>query len=162
MKKSEFQELDISDQVKYVEEKRANGELVEDISHSLGYIFKSDLTGIFKQKGYKYDLYTKRYVKYDSVAKLEPTNTENLLELLKYKSDILEMLQSYKSNINVIQNINIDDLPKEFQDNIVPKSIKVHEKVYGLFDELCDQYVSMKKQDLLSLALYEFYRKYKK
>lgn len=173
MKKDEFEKLDLSEQIKYVEERRANGEGMKNITCSLGYSYGSQLVYYFKDKGYRYDSYSKKYVKVDNIQKLDCKVSQDLIELAKYKSDILEMLQCYKSdmvemqqyyknNIDVIQKLDIDNLPKELQDHVIPKSIKVHEKVYNLFDELCDKHSNIKKQDLFSLALYEFYKKYEK
>ena len=48
------------------------------------------------------------------------------------------------------------------QTKIINKSVKVYEKVYQSFDKVCSQFSGIKKQDIISLALYEFYEKYKK
>lgn len=74
------------------------------------------------------------------------------------------MLKNYKNNIPIddIPELNINFLPKDLQKNITNKSIKIYNPIYKLFDEICCQYGSFKKQDIISLALLEFYNKYKK
>jgi hypothetical protein len=95
----------------------------------------------------------------------EFNNIKNdLTELINNKDELLEMLKDYKNHTNVIDipMLDINTLPGEMQKNILTKSIKVYKPIYDLFDKLCNQYNSIKKQDLVSLALYEFYLKYKK
>lgn len=88
----------------------------------------------------------------------------DLLDLINCKNDILEMLKDYKSNTKIIEvpQLDINSLPDDIQDKIISKSMKVYAEAYKLFDMLCSQYPNYKKQDLISLALYEFYNKYKK
>lgn len=88
----------------------------------------------------------------------------DLLELINNKHEILQMLKDYKSNTKIIEVplLDINTLPGEMQKYITTKTIKVYEPIYSLFDELCKNYNSIKKQDLISLALYEFISKYKK
>lgn len=101
------------------------------------------------------------------------TNTElqeikimktDMIDWMQNKEDILEMLKNYKSNINVIDvpQLDINALPQALQKNITTKSVKLYSPVYDSFDKLCKAYSSIKKQDLISLALFEFTNKYKK
>lgn len=100
---------------------------------------------------------------------------KDILELAKHKSSIFEMLknyknndeviethQEYKSNTKVLPQININELPDEMQKTIVNKSFKMYKEVYDLFNEVCSQYQGIKKQDLISLAIFEFCNKYNK
>lgn len=88
----------------------------------------------------------------------------DLIELINNKNDILQMLNEYKSNTKIIDipQLDINSLPGEMQKDITTKSVKVYEPIYKLFDAICKDYNSIKKQDLISLALLEFYNKYKK
>lgn len=89
---------------------------------------------------------------------------KDILELVNIKDDLFQMLNDYKNHINVIEinKLDINDLPINLQENITTKSIKVYEPIYNEFDELCKEYSSIKKQDIVSLALYEFIKRYKK
>lgn len=91
------------------------------------------------------------------------TYENKLLELIYNKDEILEMLKNYKGITKVIEHpvLDLNDLPNNLQNVIVNKSIKIYNPVYDLFNEVCDSYKNLKKQDLISLALYEFYEKYK-
>ncbi|MCR3761741.1 hypothetical protein KYB31_22470 [Clostridium felsineum] len=90
----------------------------------------------------------------------------DLLELIKNKDDILKIIDDYKKNINNriidVPELNINDIPPEMQKNINTRSLKIYDPIYKLFSKLCNKYSSIKKQDLISLALLEFYNKYKK
>ena len=88
----------------------------------------------------------------------------NLLDLVQNKDDLMEMLKNYKSNINIIDvpQLDINTLPQDLQKNITTKSVKLYSPIYNSFDRLCKAYSSIKKQDLISLALFEFTNKYKK
>lgn len=88
----------------------------------------------------------------------------DMKELVNRKDDILVMLKNYKGNAGVIERLTLDinSLSDEMQTNIITKSIKVYEPVYKAFDEVCKSYLNYKKQDLVSVALYEFCNKYRK
>lgn len=164
MKKDEYEKLDILEQIKYIEERRSKGEGMKHITYSLGYNEGNEISIYFKEKQYRYDVYLKKYVKIESLPKLDKIEKQEISELLEHKSDILEMLEYYKSNAKKvqIQQLDINSIPKELQKDIKSKSIKVYAPVYNLFDSLCNEYISIKKQDIISLALYEFYKKHKK
>lgn len=104
---------------------------------------------------------TKELQKYDNTIELQKY-ANDILELINYKDELLEMLKNYKSNTIDMQELNINSLPQEIQKDVSNKSIKIYDPVYKMFNELCDTYGNYKKQDLISLALYEFYNKYKK
>ncbi|MCB2308877.1 DNA-binding protein [Clostridium estertheticum] len=106
---------------------------------------------------------TKELQKYESTKELQKYNTD-ILELINNKTELLEMLKDYKSNTKIIDmpQLNISSLPEEMQTDIINKSIKIYGPVSKLFDKVCDGYVGYKKQDLISLALYEFCCRYKK
>lgn len=106
---------------------------------------------------------TKVLQKYDCKEKSQKYD-KDILELINKKTEILEMLKHYKNSALVIKKsqINISSLPQEMQKDIINKSIKVYNPIYKCFDDICNRYGSIKKQDMISLALYEFCDKYKK
>jgi len=99
----------------------------------------------------------------DITTKIQTYENE-LLELIYNKDDILVMLKEYKGTTKTTENpvLDLNELPKSMKGDIVNKSIKVYEPIYKKFLEVCSEYSSYKKQDLISLALYEFITRYKK
>ena len=100
----------------------------------------------------------------NSITKEMQKYRDDLMELVNYKDDILELLKYHRNNTDVINisQLDMDELPKEYKGNIINKSIKVYAPVQKLFDDLCKSYGSHKKQDMISLALYQFCKMYKK
>jgi predicted DNA-binding protein YlxM (UPF0122 family) len=179
-----FDALEILEQINYINKILTTGESLRSISDSLG-ISKTTIRDRFKKLGYVFNADIKQYHKNNTKAsqgddKQElkpidkgdtnilqmhyPEELNDLKELLDHKDDILEMLKDYKSNARIIEvpQLDINTIPHELCGKISNKSIKVYEAVHKLFDEVCNQYGNIKKQDLVSISLYEFYIKYKK
>lgn len=190
MDKQQFNKLSVLEQLNYVNGELSKGESLRNISSNLG-MSKTTIRDRLSKIGYTFNSDMRQYCKDDtlviqkhkSITKTLPKTDKqaiksvgdsNTLELQKYKDDliqlinnkddILEMLQYYKRNTNVIElpQLDVTNLPEEMKDSIINKSIKVYSGIYTLFDELCSQYKGIKKQDLISLALLEFYNKYSK
>ena len=188
MDKKELDQLDPIKQVEYIN-KEIKGSTLSKVCKSIG-VGRSTISDRFKKVGYVYDKKLLKYARdntikvqlqmsFDELLKspvqvIEPTQEgitkemvkyrDDLMELANYKDDILEMLKYHQNNVNVIdvQQLDINSLPDELQTDIINKSIKVYGPVYKLFDEVCGQYPSYKKQDMISLMIYEFHNKYKK
>lgn len=189
MKRNEFDNLDIKDQLDYINKNMAAGLSLTKTCNEI----KIDRTTVrkrFTKIGYVLDTNSNQYIKgttpNNSITKVSqekklpaanvqaPGNLKllnefgkmktDLLELINNKDEIMEMLEYYKNNTNVIEvpELNINDIPAELQDKVSARSLKIYDAVYKLFDELCSSYTSIKKQDMTSLALLEFYKKYKK
>lgn len=175
MNKLEFDKLDLIQQINYINQ--ATGTLT-DICKSIG-IGRSTVAERFKRQGYIYNKDIGQYylsntiviqsqqnnVKVSTKPRREPTNVyqNELIELAENKDALMEMLREYKRDKEIIIEIpqlDLNKLPLEHKSNIVNKSVKVYEKVYELFNELCDSYSSHKKQDMISLALWEFIERY--
>jgi len=179
MNKFEFDNMGIDEQIEYMNSNLI-AQTLTTICISIG-ISRSTVRERFLKVGYVFNAITKQYAKdttlviqpYQISPRRAPVSYSNTIELQKYddiseliehKEDILEMLKYYKSNINVIDipQLDINTLPLELQTTITAKSIKVYEPIYKLFDLLCSSYSGIKRQDLMSLAIFEFYTKYKK
>lgn len=190
MNKQEFNNLDVLEQLEYVNSELITGKSLRGISEILtiskttirdrlikiGYVYNKelrqytndktievkDITSNTKalQKGIKRDI---EVIEKSNTRELQKYDND-LLELINNKDDILVMLEHYKRNMNIIEipQLDINNIPQEMQKDIIIKSIRVYEPIYKLFDEVSNQYASIKKQDLLSMALLEFYNKYKK
>lgn len=160
---------------------------LRDRFKKIGYIYNKKLNTYLKIND-EYDKNNTKVIKKDPIKKQNTLEVESyksntivsnkesqgikefnslkkeLLELINNKDIILEMVEGYKSNTKVIDipQLDINSLPVEMQKDIKTKSIKVYSPIYNLFNNLCEEYSSIKKQDLISLALYEFYIRYKK
>lgn len=160
---------------------------LRDRFKKIGYIYNKKLNKYLKIND-EYDKNNTKVIKKDPIKKQNTLEVESyksntivsnkeshgikefnnlkkeLLDLINNKDIILEMVEGYKSNTKVIDipQLDINSLPVEMQKDIKTKSIKVYSPIYDLFNNLCEEYSSIKKQDLISLALYEFYIRYKK
>jgi len=190
MTKEEFNNLEVLKQLDYINSLLEKGKSLRSMGEDLE-MSKSTFRSRFLKIGYNLNKDTNQYcndntVVIQSQAKIiktpqvhtkpvvEPIKEYNtkvlqkyekdIIELISRKNDILEMLKNYNNNtpIDDITELNINSLPKDLQKNIINKSIKIYNPIYKLFDEICSQYGSIKKQDIVSLALLEFYNKYKK
>ncbi|KYN77684.1 hypothetical protein A0J52_19195 [Clostridium sporogenes] len=201
MDRTDFDKLEVQNQVNYINKKLGKGSTLREIASNLN-IARSTLRDRFKKIGYIYNkklnTYSKINNKYDKnntkVIDKDPIKKQKIFEIESYKSNtivsnkeshsikefnnlkkellelidnkdiILEMVKDYKSNTKIIDipQLDINNLPVEMQKDITTKSIKVYKPIYNLFNKLCEEYSSIKKQDLISLALYEFYMRYKK
>ena len=190
MTKEEFNNLEVLKQLDYINGLLEKGKSLRSMGEDLE-MSKSTFRSRFLKIGYTLNKEKNQYCNDNTVVvqlpskiiKTPQVHTEHVVdpikehntkvlqkyekdinELITRKSDILEMLKNYKNNIPIdeIPELNINFLPKDLQKNITNKSIKIYNPIYKLFDEICNQYGSIKKQDIISLALLEFYNKYKK
>lgn len=88
----------------------------------------------------------------------------DIMDLIDNKDLLFEMMEHYKSNINVIDvdQLDLGELPQEMKSDIINKSFKLYKPVVELFDKVCEAYPSFKKQDMISLAIYQFSKKFDK
>lgn len=190
MDKIQFNKLEITDQIEFVNKELEKGESLRNISNNLsmskttirdralkiGFIYNKELSQYSKDNNIEIQPYkniikasqkTSKLIldpiKKDSTKELQKYDND-ILELINKKAEILEMLKDYKSNSKVIHisEMDINSLTADMQTNIINKSIKVYEPIYKAFDKVCNQYGNYKKQDLISMALLEFTDKYKK
>lgn len=189
MNRESFDKLEIIEQINFIN-KELKSDTLTNICKNIG-VGRSTMSDRSKKAGYSYNKELGQYHEsnanviqsHQSITKASPKTVkrdvkpttdgitkemqkyrDDLMELVNYKDDILELLKYHKNNINVIDVsvLDINSLPSELQTDIINKSIKVYKKVYDLFDEVCSQNLSYKKQDMISLMIYEFYNKYKK
>lgn len=189
MDRIQFDNLDLQHQVEYINQKLASGISLTKECDSLG-IDRTTVRKRFSKGSWIFDKTSNQYIKTNAKDKsntkviqqvpqknipaLNPNDLKvlqdfstiknDLFELIAHKDEIFDIIKNYKSNTNVIEipELNINDIPAELQGNVSSKSLKIYDSIYELFDDLCKKYPSIKKQDMTSLALLEFYNKYKK
>lgn len=189
MDKIAYNKMNVLDQIAYINKETETKSLAK-ICKDVG-INRSTVQRVFEREGYKRDPITSQYAKDNTIviqshqsntlvplqsqkkaitsipksdAKVLLKYENDMMELIDNKADLLEMLKYYKNNANIVDipQLNLEELPKEYKSNIINKSIKVYQPVQELFDEVCNQYSNHKKQDLISLALFQFCKTYKK
>lgn len=187
MDRVEFDKLGLKDQVSYINDKLLAGVSLTKECEKIG-IDRTTIRKRFLKDQWSFDKASNQYIKLDDksstkvlqkkppekAALLNPSALKSLndfekvkadlFELLQNKEEILDMIKNYKSNTNIIEipELNINIMPDELKDIVHTRSLKIYDGIYNIFDKLSDMYPSIKKQDLTSLALYEFYLKYKK
>lgn len=167
MNKKEFNRLNILEQVEYINNSLIDGSTVTKVCKDIG-IARSTVGERFKKEGYCFNTALNKYELENNTLILQSekdTINKDLLELIDLKPDLVELIKLYKKNNEIVidmEELNINNIPEELKDNIKNRSIKVYDAIYTAFDELCSSYSSIKKQDLLSLSLFEFIQKYKK
>lgn len=183
MNKDEFNKLDVYEQLNYINKKLKQGKSLRAISGELN-ISKSTIRNRFKKIDYVFHIVDKQYIKIENykttteVLKIdnnkeqEKYNNSDLVLFNKYKNDFLELMQLKDSIKELIQNnhksiINVEPIELKINTEVlqgaaVNRSVKIYNNVYEELKELYKIYPEFKKYDLLSMAIHEFFLKYKK
>ena len=164
MTKEEFLELDIDKKIEYLNEKLSEGQTVIRIREDLG-IGEKSLQKIIRENGYKYFQKEKRYYK-------ENTNVlqnykDDLLEIVQAKKDIFEVINAFKENLyykdttNVIEVVASNEIQiKDFNSEAKVTSFRVYGETLTKWKEFCSKHKKYNNQDLVSMALEEYMKKY--
>ncbi|HEY5589314.1 MAG TPA: hypothetical protein VIK86_10240 [Candidatus Paceibacterota bacterium] len=188
MTREEFNKLEILEQLDYVNHQLKENKSLRIIGSELK-MSKTTFRDRFTKLDYVYNVNTKQYSKNNALGKqsyqdniktipkpvkrnvvtvtnsnVGPKYDNDILELIKHKTELLEMLKDYKNNTKITETeeFNINDLPLDLQTNIIRKTIKIYEPIYNDLNEICNNYGNFKRQDLVSLAILEFCNKYRK
>ena len=112
LNKDQFLNLEISDQIDYLNKQLNKGSSVKDVRLSIG-IGEKMLQRIIKKNGYKYDQKAKNYKKDTEVIKSLNKNYQSNLEVVnntEYKS--IEKVvdnKNYQSNTKVVNELDIQE-----------------------------------------------------
>lgn len=153
----EYLDLDIEDQLKFLNKQRAT-KLMKVIAEELGakaYVIEKPI----KSAGYKYDHDKKKYV----LQEVNQSQQEN--DVMQYFEQHFTTLKSLVQQVEDIGYSNTMIIDGVILKNRVYKSkgLKVQEDVYTRFVELYrQQYQQYKLQDIISQALLEFCQRYEK
>ena len=177
MIKEEFNNLDIMDQVKYINkmlnEKRSLTNIASDLS-----IGRSTIRDRFKKVNYIYDKKLNQYIQCEKVVcdteviqsntnTLESINREELKKYNVSNTDVnkkilnitneyeilMEMIELYKCNSNVLQNKIIIDLPDADSELT---SFRINKEILKQFNDFVKNQKEFRKIDLVSMALKEY------
>lgn len=177
MIKEEFNNLDIMDQVEYINkmlnEKRSLTNIASDLS-----IGRSTIRDRFKKVNYIYDKKLNQYIKCEKLVcdteviqsntnVLESINREELKKYNVSNTDVnkkilnitneyeilMEMIELYKCNSNVLQNKIIIDLPEADSELT---SFRINKEILKQFNDFVKKQKEFRKIDLVSMALKEY------
>ncbi|AUN19950.1 hypothetical protein RSJ22_00180 (plasmid) [Clostridium botulinum] len=181
MQKQEFNNLKIEQQIQYINNLLEEGYTLTKSCKSIG-IARSTIGGRFSKEGYKYNEILHKYCKDNAnveevikpkeitLQKQDNINNANIMQntLTEIMPVLLEMVKWYKNKSSLeervidVETIEINLNAKELGGAISTHSLRCYESAYIEFQKTCEQYKGYKKQDLLSAALLEFAKKYRK
>ncbi|TKH60184.1 hypothetical protein FC679_19980 [Bacillus cereus] len=122
----------------------------------------STFTKTMQQGNYIYVKRRNQYFKFiDTEEAKEEVNSIKFEEELQFSREHMDKL---KTVLYISESVLILDEEVYAKDiTMVVKSVKVNEKIYNRFAELCEErFNHLKMKDLISQAMLDFYIKYKK
>ena len=191
MNKTEFNTLDVMEQIKYINKSLLEGNTLTNVCKSIG-IGRSTIRDRFKKVSYEYN---KAINQYESIVEIVEAGTiapaganepikEDIKPVIQQSSNLVvgtdnEILTSLINNYDDMNNklnemydwYKLQSSNKvvqaekfevdDFEGDIVVRSYKLYEPVQREFLEFCKRNNKYKVQDILSQALKEFLEKYK-
>lgn len=190
MNKTEFNSLDVMEQIEYINKSLLNGNTLTNICKSIG-IGRSTIRDRFEKVSYKYN---KSINQYESIIEIIEAETiapagenepikEDITPVIQQSSNLVvgtdnEILTSLINNYDDM-NIKLNEMYNwyklqssnkvvqtekfkvdDFEGDIVVRSYKLYEPIQKDFLEFCKRNNKYKVQDILSQALKEFLDKY--
>lgn len=187
MTKKEFLELDINKKIEYLNKKLSEDQTVIRVREDIG-IGEKLLQKIIKENGYKYNQKEKRYYKgntnviqkninqdeeifnseYKHTTNILQNYKDDLIEIVKAKEEIFEVINAFKENnlyykdtTNVIEVVASNEIQiKNFNSEAKGTSFRVYGETLTKWKEFCSKYKKYNNQDLVSMALEEYIKKY--
>lgn len=174
MNKDKFNNLDVMEQVEYINSLLENKRSLTSISKDLS-IGRSTISERFKKIGYKYNKQLNQYIKHINNTDVVQSNTKSLksinnndlemynnsntdvnnkiINITNEYETLMQMIELYKSNSNILQSKIIIDLPKAESELT---SFRVNKEILKQFNEFTKEQKEFKKIDLVSMALKEY------
>ena len=190
MNKTEFNSLDVMEQIEYINKSLLEGNTLTNICKSIG-IGRSTIRDRFKKVSYEYN---KAINQYESIVEIVEAGTiapaeanepikEDIKPVIQQSSNLVvgtdnEILTSLINNYDDMNNklnemynwYKLQSSNKvvktekfkvdDFEGDIVVRSYKLYEPIQREFLEFCKKNNKYKVQDILSQALKEFFDKY--
>ena len=150
MHRSDFDKLEVRDQIEYINNKLAEGNTLTNICKCLD-IGRSTIRDRFKKISYEYNKSINQYeciVEIVESKEIEPKRSEQQ----EYNPIKLES----SNKVVGTERLSVED----FEGDIVVRSYKLYESIQKEFADFCKVNNKYKVQDILSQALKEFLDKY--
>lgn len=191
MNKTEFNNLEVMEQIEYINKSLLEGNTLTNICKSIG-IGRSTIRDRFKKVSYEYN---KAINQYESIVEIVEAGTiapaeanepikEDIKPVIQQSSNLVvgtdnEILTSLINNYDDMNNklnemynwYKLQSSNKvvktekfkvdDFEGDIVVRSYKLYEPIQREFLEFCKKNNKYKVQDILSQALKEFLEKYR-
>ena len=191
MNKTEFNNLDIMDQIEYINKSILEGNTLTNICKSIG-IGRSTIRDRFEKVGYKYNGDIKQYesiieiIETDAIAPAEANEPvkEDITPVIQESSNLVvgaenEILTNLINNYDDM-NIKLNEMynwyklqssnevvqtekfkVEDFEGDIVVRSYKLYEPIQREFLEFCKKNNKYKVQDILSQFIKDGLEKYR-
>ena len=191
MNKTEFNDLDVMEQIEYINKSLLEGNTLTNICKSIG-IGRSTIRDRFKKVSYEYNKSINQYesiveiIEAETIAPAEANEPikEDIKPVIQQSSNLVvgtdnEILTSLINNYDDMNNklnemynwYKLQSSNKvvqtekfkvdDFEGDIVVRSYKLYEPIQREFLEFCKKNNKYKVQDILSQALKEFLEKYR-
>ncbi|HDT6574879.1 hypothetical protein [Bacillus mycoides] len=159
----EFFALDVEDRVRLVNKmlEEEDKDALKNVAKRLNVNY-STFTKTMQQGNYIYVKRRNQYFKFidteEAKGEVNSIKFEEELQFLREHMDKLKTVLHISESVLILdEEVYAKDIP------MVVKSVKVNEKIYNRFAELCEErFNHLKMKDLISQALLDFYIKYKK
>lgn len=191
MNKTEFNDLDVLEQIEYINKSLLEGNTLTNLCKSIG-IGRSTISDRFKKVSYKYNKTINQYesiveiIEAETIAPAEAnepikedikpviqqssnlvvgTNNEILTSLINNYDDMNNKLNEMYNWYKLQSSNKVVQTEKfkvdDFEGNIVVRSYKLYEPIQREFLEFCKKNNKYKVQDILSQFIKEGLEKYK-
>lgn len=162
MEKDKFNNLSLIEQVEYINSLLEGNKTLTNIAKDIG-IGRSTIRDRFKKINYRYSKDLNKYIKDINVSNTSIDNfnsniKDKLVNITNEYEVLMEMIELYKSNTNVLQGQICIDLP--ICDSELT-SFRVNKKVLNDFNEFVKHNKEFRKIDLVSMALKEYMENHK-
>lgn len=151
MNRDEFNNLSAIDQVEYINNLLENKKTLTNIAKDLK-IGRSTISDRFKKLGYRYNKQLNKYIESNDIKSNTDVNSRMINIINEYET-LMQMIELYKSNSNVLQSQIIIDLPEA---NSELTSFRVNKEILKQFNEFVKEQKEFRKIDLVSMALKEY------
>jgi hypothetical protein len=190
MNKTEFNNLDVMEQIEYINKSLLNGNTLTNACKSIG-IGRSTIRDRFKKVSYEYNKTINQYESIVEIVEAETivqagvnesikedikpviqqssnlvvgTDNETLMSLINNYDDMNNKLNEMYNWYKLQSSNKVVQTEKfkvdDFEGDIVVRSFKLYEPIQKDFLEFCKKNNKYKVQDILSQALKEFLDKY--
>ena len=163
MNRDEFNQLDVKDQINFVN-KELDKKSLTKISDEIN-VSRRTFRNRFEKFGFVYDNQCKKYVLKANKKDEELVNDASNAKILLNKIEALERrIEGLEDKINKSEKdlLDLQEIKiKSLEGKTVSRCFRLNEKVQKEFSHFCKRNSSYKVQDLLGSALIEFMEKYK-
>lgn len=169
MDKKEFDLLNITEQVEFINEQLNKGDSLTNICKNIG-IGRTTLRDRFAKAGYKFNAELKQYIcntdakEYKSNTNIlnNKENKEKLINLINEYDTIRELIEWYHKQKNIVELPELKIDKSKLTGEIKTTTIRLYSNVWDKFKFFSEKYPEYKAMDLISMALIEFMEKYDK